>query len=141
MTRGYKVRKAKASDISKSRKIDPTVDRIFENAGNDTDEQKEVETRGLVTIFVPIDHNSDRGDAPIEMSLNGKNYILPRNKYATIPVELAEILQRASKQTSRVPDGSMNRGQGVRTNQSGNYIDSLKEEVNERFKLEIERWD
>lgn len=139
MGKGYTVRKRSAHQVSK--RPDPLVDRIMENQGGDIDEQRKVETRGLVTLMVPIDPNDPRGDCPIDLSLNGHSYRLARGKMTTIPKELAEQLIWSSRQTSRVFDGRANRGMGVRLDQGGNTIDNLEEEIHERFKVIIERED
>lgn len=137
--KGYVSRTAKAHHVAK--RPDPMVDRVMENQGNDIDEQKTTETRGFVTLMVPIDPSDPRGDCPIDLTLNGHSYRLPRGKPATIPKELAEQLQWSARQTSQVFDGGANRGMGIRIDSGGAPMDNLCEEVHERFKVIIERED
>lgn len=114
---------------------DPVVDTIISNE-YDRDQGKQVETSGLVTLMVPINPNDPRGDMPIELNHNGKNFTLPRGKMATIPRELAEVLKNAASSRSMVPKLGK-----TRHDSSGNLIGTMEEEINERFQVIIERED
>ena len=114
---------------------DPVVDHILEKE-YDKETDKKVETSGLVTLMVPINHDDPNGDRPIYLNHNGHNYVLPRGKLATIPKELAQILVNASRTTSMVPKLGK-----TRHDTTGRMIGELEEEVHERFTVIIERED
>jgi len=80
----------------------PLVDHIMSNI-DDHEEQKSVETSGLVTLRVPSDPNAPNGTRPLDINLNGKNYSLPRDASATVPKEIADIVLNAQSSVSVVP--------------------------------------
>lgn len=133
MPKGYKVRKAKASQISK--RPDPKVDTILCNLGEDIEGQKEVETEGLVTVRIPSD-NSSRGDMPIELNLNGRNYRIDRDRTCTIPKEIAQILKNSSKYPITETNPSK-----TQIDETGKYIVCPETSYESRFNLIIERED
>lgn len=130
------IRKVKASQISK--RPEPRVDKILENQGGDTDEQRSVDTRGLITIRIPVDPYASRGDMPVELHHNGRDYVIERDKSCTLPLELYEVIANASRSEAKVPKLEINRGRGPRTGQNGAYLEDLPTEINERFKVIIE---
>lgn len=120
----------------------PTIDHIMSGLGDsDSDQPSEVETSGFVTLRIPSD-DTPEGQRPIDIGLNGVNYKLPRDTPATVPVEIAEILQNAEKSVSIVP---MAKGERVVCQvdpDSGTYLPGKGPQTveNRRFKLEIEEF-
>ncbi|MFQ5715026.1 MAG: hypothetical protein ACE5GU_13445 [Candidatus Scalinduaceae bacterium] len=127
MAKGYVVRKAKASQIKK--KVDPKVDKILENQGGDIEEQKLVETKELVTVRIPSD-NSPRGNMPIDINLNGRNYRIYRDMTCKIPKEIAEILKRSSKYITENSDLRK-----TQLDESGFYVSGRVKKKESRFNL------
>lgn len=91
-------------------KANPTVDHIMENLACDPSDksdhpqqQKKVETSGMVTLRIPSDPNSPNGMRPLDINLNGQNYSLPRDVPATVPKEIADIVLNAQSSISSVP--------------------------------------
>lgn len=117
----------------------PTIDHIMSGLGSaDSDQQAEVETSGFVTLNIPSD-GTPEGSRPIDIGLNGRNYKLPRDTPATVPVEIAQILQNAEKSVSVVP---MTKGERVVCQvdpESGTYLPGRGPQTieNRRFNLEI----
>lgn len=54
-------------------------------------ENSSIPTTGMVTLMVPSD-GGPTGELPLELTLNGKRYVLPRNTMATVPRELAALI-------------------------------------------------
>ena len=118
----------------------PTIDHIMSGLGDtDSDQLSEVETSGFVTLRIPSD-DTPEGQRPLDIGLNGVNYKLLRDIPATVPVEIAEILQNAEKSVSVVP---MAKGERVVCQvdpDTGTYLPGKGPQIieNRRFKLEIE---
>ena len=83
-------------------KPNPTVDHIMSNLA-DCEDQKSVETVGMVTLRVPSNPNDPNGTRPLDINLNGQNYSLPRDVTATVPKEIAEIIVNAQASVSAMP--------------------------------------
>ena len=83
-------------------KPNPTVDHIMSNL-HDVEEQKSVETTGMVTLRVPSNPNDPQGNRPLDINLNGQNYSLQRDVSATVPKEIADIVLNAQSSTSTAP--------------------------------------
>lgn len=98
---------------------DPVVDHIMATAVEAQMDPEEIEarlehglpmpdntqedTQGFVTLMVPTD-DGPLGDLPLDLTLNGVRYRLPRNQMATIPKEIAAlILHSADIKTEMVP--------------------------------------
>lgn len=126
-----------------SARPNPIIDHIMSGVGDsDTDQPHEVETSGFVTLRIPSD-GTPEGNRPVDIGLNGRNYRLQRDVAATVPKEIAEILQNAEKSVSVVP---MAKGERVVCQvdpESGTYLPGRGPETieNRRFNLEIEETD
>lgn len=59
------------------------------------------DTQGFVTLMVPSD-DGPLGDLPLDLTLNGVRYRLPRNQMATIPKEIAALIVHAANITSEM---------------------------------------
>ena len=102
-------------------KPNPTVDHIMSNMA-DSEDQKSVETAGMVTLRVPSNPNDPNGTRPLDINLNGQAYSLQRDVTATVPKEIAEIILNAQSSVSTVPT---TRGEKVICQvdpQTGTYI-------------------
>lgn len=53
------------------------------------------DTQGFVTLMVPTD-DGPLGDLPLDLTLNGVRYRLPRNVMVTIPKEIAALIMHAA---------------------------------------------
>lgn len=118
---------------------DPTVDHIMSNLP-DCEQQQSVETAGLVTLRVPSDPNDPQGNRPLDINLNGHNYLLPRDVTATVPKEIADIILNAQASVSTVPAA---RGEKIVCQvdpQTGQYVDGkgMIAQENRRFNVIIE---
>jgi len=103
----YKVKDGEVTFMGKVKramgiKPNPTVDHILSNIAGE-DEQKSVETSGMVTLRVPSDPQAPNGTRPIDINLNGKSYSLARDVTATVPKEIADIVINSQSSTSVVP--------------------------------------
>ena len=118
---------------------DPVQDRVLSNSP-DIEDQKEIDTEGFVTLRIPSDPSDPRGGEPIDINLNGRNYVLPRDKVATIPKEIAEILLNAESSKSIAPLCKNERIVCQVDPGTGTYIEGSKPQEVEtrRFKVEIE---
>lgn len=127
----------------RSSRPNPMIDHLISGLGGaDSDQQSEVETSGFVTLRIPSD-GTPEGSRPIDIGLNGRNYKLERDMPATVPREIAEILQNAEKSVSVVP---MAKGERVVCQvdpESGTYFPGKGPQAieNRRFNLEIEEVD
>lgn len=120
-------------------KPNPTVDHIMSNMA-DCEEQKSVETQGMVTLRIPSNPNDPNGTRPLDINLNGQNYSLPRDVTATVPKEIAEIIVNAQSSVSTVPAA---RGEKVICQvdpQTGSYLPGKgpTQIENRRFNVIIE---
>ena len=118
---------------------DPLVDHIVSNL-EDSEEQKSIETSGMVTLRVPSDSNAPNGMRPLDINLNGKNYSLPRDVTATVPKEIADIVINAQASKSIVPAA---RGERVICQvdpQTSNYLPGkgMVSVENRRFNVIVE---
>lgn len=133
-------------------KPDPTVDRIMEcipyldpteNIDLEKLEKmnvtKEVETKGLVTLHIRSD-DSPLGNRPIEINLNGINYLLPRDRVATVPWEVAEILKNSASAHSVAPLAEDGVVRAV-SDGSGHIVSGMKKVNVARFDIDIEKED
>lgn len=122
---------------TRKKRPDPVIDHIMANVGDE--QQKQVETSGFVTLRIPSGEDAE-SQRPIDIGLNGQNYKLYRDVPATVPVEIAEILQNAEKSVSIVP---MAKGERVVCQvdpESGTYLPGKGPQPveNRRFNLNIE---
>lgn len=121
----------------------PTIDHIMSGLGNaDSDQQSEIETSGFVTLRIPSD-GTPEGSRPVDIGLNGRNYKLSRDTPATVPREIAEILQHAEKSVSIVPVAKGERVVCQVDPESGTYLPGKGPQSveNRRFNLNIEEID
>ena len=71
-------------------------------ANTNTEETKVEETKveemkpSKVDVFIPRGSNAN-DDPNMFVSVNGVNYLLPRGKMSTVPVAVAEEIQRAAR--------------------------------------------
>lgn len=88
-------------------KANPMVDHIMENMAASDDqhpqEQRKVETAGMVTLRVPSDPHDPQGNRPLDINLNGQNFRLQRDVTATVPKEIADIVLNSQKSVSDQP--------------------------------------
>lgn len=80
---------AKANTNTEETKVEET------KATEDTEAVKE-EAPKRVEVFIPRGSNAN-DDPNMFVSINGVNYLLPRGKKSTVPVEVAEEIARAAR--------------------------------------------
>jgi len=119
---------------------DPLIDHVMSNL-HDSEEQKSVETTGLVTLRVPSDPNEPNGMRPLDINLNGHQYSLPRDVTATVPQEIAEVVLNAQAGKSTIVPAA--RGEKVICQidpASGTYLPGKEpgEIENRRFNVVVE---
>lgn len=123
-----------------SKHPNPTVDHIIEGLGDrDSDEMRESETTGFVTLRIPSGDDPE-SKRPIDIGLNGQNYRLYRDTPATVPKEIAEILIHAEKSVSIMPIAQGEKIVCQIDPNTGTYLPKKgpTEIINRRFNLEIE---
>ena len=123
-------------------KTNPVVDHVMSNV-HDHEQQKSVETRGMVTLRIPSNPNEPNGMRSLDLNLNGKNYSLQRDVTATIPKELADIVINAQSSISTVPS---TRGERVVCQVdpiSGTYVNGKgpQKDENRRFSVIVENME
>ena len=132
---------------------DPQVDHIMSMVQGDMSPQEieerlatgkalptdqEIETTGLVTLMVPSD-GGPMGDMPLELTLNGKRYVLPRNVMATIPKELAALILHSANIQTTVPAVDARGRVVTRLDQDTMTVTGLSVEDQSRWRVQIER--
>jgi len=120
-------------------KAAPLVDHVMSNMA-DSEEQRSVETTGMVTLRVPSDPNAPNGMRPLDINLNGKSYSLPRDVNATVPKEIADIVLNAQSTMSSAP---LARGERVVCQvdqETGKYVSGKgpSQVENRRFNVIVE---
>jgi len=124
----------------RSNRPNPVIDHIVSGlGGSDSDQTKEIETSGFVTLRIPSGEDPE-SKRPVDIGLNGHNYRLYRDTSATVPKEIAEILINAEKSVSIMPQAQGERIVCQVNPDTGTYIPGKEPTVveNRRFNLEIE---
>lgn len=127
----------------RSNRPNPVIDHIMSGLGDaDTDQSKEMETSGFVTLRIPSGADPE-DQRPVDIGLNGQNYRLYRDTPATVPKEIAEILINAEKSVSIMPQAQGERIVCQVDPDTGTYLPGREPKAveNRRFNLEIEEVD
>lgn len=133
----------------------PTVDHIMAMVQDDLSPE-EIETRlaeglplpdnrvddtqGFITLMVPSD-DGPLGDLPLDLTLNGVRYSLPRNQMATIPKEIAALILHSSNIKTPAPLTGRNERVKVRYDFDTGRHEGMGIQDQSRFKVHIERED
>lgn len=136
---------------------DPVVDHIMSTAVEAQMDPEEIEKRlheglpmpdnrqddtaGFVTLMVPSD-DGPLGDLPLDLTLNGVRYRLPRNQMATIPKEIAALITHsADVKTQMIPIAGRNEKIVARYDFDTGHHEGFSTVDQSRFRVHIERED
>lgn len=137
---------------------DPQVDQIFALSDelmdpDDANRRMEMElplpinqkvsTQGLVTLMVPSD-GTPLGTLPLEITLNGERYLLPRDVMATVPKEIAALIMNSANGNTKTPAFAVDgKGKVIAEHNPGDWLQStnLTHQDQSRFRVFIDRED